>query len=161
MSYQLIETIELASPASTILFSNIPQDGTDLKLELSTRLDNNDQTFEMRINEDTSSLYRYSGVRQVTQSNPSTLVATGQSSSAILTTGSVALNDTYDCSHVYFFDYAQSGEKRMSVIASSIEVQGTHTHRYEGTAAITSLELVAFSNFEQYSTASLYKITAA
>ena len=60
MAYELIETIEVgAGGAASIEFTSIPQDGVDLVLVLSTRMDRATDWYSLyaRINDDSTTAY--------------------------------------------------------------------------------------------------------
>ena len=162
MGYQLIETIEVgAGGAASIEFTGIPQDAVDLVVKISSRLSDNVTVNYVRLNGSTSnhSYRELDGNGSGASSNfgGGFQVATGFSG---------APSSTFSSASIYISNYSSSLAKSMS--ADSVnENNGTFANArmiaglYNDTASITSLKLVAGSgNYVEYSTASLYKITA-
>jgi hypothetical protein len=162
MGYQLVETIEVGSGgAASIEFTGIPQDGVDLQVLLSTRHDSTSSIVEIRFN---SESINRSSIR-LTGDGTSVYSA---SQTNIWTRGnrSDATASTFANSQFYVSNYA--GATAKSVSSDGVgENNGTLAYAeinaglWDNTDAITSLMLIPNSgNFVQYSTASLYKITA-
>ena len=165
MGYQLIETIEVGSGgASSIEFTGIPQDGVDLAVLVSLR----------------DSYAGLDWLRYVFQINSST-TATGKRldgdgssvSSANLTNsgdahavpGASATSNTFSNGKWYISNYASSVNKSVSHDTVT-ENNATNSKQVMeswafGSAAVTSIKIGdALNSWVQYSTASLYKITA-
>jgi len=168
MSFELVETVEVGSGGATsIEFTSIPQDGTDLVLKLSSRGSTQVNIF-VQVNGDTGANY-----------NEVKLQGSGSSASSSSDTGDNEWNtgfqprntdtaNTFGSMELYFSNYTSSSAKSISGDSVS-ENNGTAAYQhimalsYDGTSPITSILLFNFdvSVFEQYSSASLYKITAA
>lgn len=167
MAFELVETVEVGSGgASSIEFTSIPQDGTDLLLVLSLRTSGAHVGSAMvaRFNGSTST---YTGV---------TLEGDGSSASSVTkssyvwidagVTGANSTSGTFSNVQVYISNYTSSAPKSVSV-DSVTENNGTEAYQalnansWSGTSAITSIEFNSGETLQQYSTASLYKITAA
>jgi hypothetical protein len=161
MGMQLVQRTEVGSGGSAVItFSNIPQDAVDLVLLLATRGTATD------------------GNNIVMALNGSTAGFTGQEIEAYGSgSGTNSRNSawggyangtqnyaTFGNTEIYFTNYTSSQEKG-HYINSITEASKTlayiyHAHRnWSGTAAITSITLSGFT-FAQYSSATLYKITA-
>jgi hypothetical protein len=163
MGYQLIETIEVGSGgAASIEFTSIPQDGVDLLLVLSGRATTTQ----------TNALVTFNS----SSSNFSWRLLNGNGSSAnsfsdttqffLRCSQSSDTSSTFGNSSLYVSNYASSAYKSVS-IDSARETNATAAALditaglWSNTNAITSIGLsFASGNFAQYSTASLYKITA-
>ena len=170
MAYELIETIEVgAGGAASIEFTGIPDDGTDLCILLSANT-NYDTTpsgdyYKIVINSDTGANYNQkflwadgSGVGTFT--NAGTNYARG---------GYIDTDNTtpFGSAKIYISNYASSSAKSIShdTVSEANQTKAYSTlvaGNWTGTSAITSLAIspVQGSLFKQYSTASLYKITA-
>ena len=164
MSMTLVQTVTVgAGGAASIEFTGIPQDGTDLVLLVSGRVDSGADNLLIGFNGSTSSFSnRY-------------LLGTGSSAVSGTFSGRIvgevgissATANTFGNSSVYIPNYASSANKTWSgdgvnennaTAASQIIVAGT----WANTAAITSIQLsVSSGSFVQHSTASLYKVTKA
>ena len=163
---QLIETIEVgAGGAASIEFTSIPQDGVDLLLLLSMRGEGGAYP-NLTINGTSAN---YSGKRLTGGGD---YVSTGSNSVTTSFDGlfvpSTDTASTYGSNQWYFSNYAGSTAKSVSVEQVN-ENNGTsavmvlRANLWNDTAAITSLEVNAANasnEIAQYSTASLYKITA-
>lgn len=165
----LIETITVgAGGAASIEFTNIPQDGTDLLLVWSVRTVDNVNQSIMRLvfNGDTGTNYAW--VR-IWGTGSSVSTSSGASQTTILNgyaDGANATANTFGNSSVYISNYTSSATKSVSNDSVS-ENNATEAYQFIGAgsysgSAITSLLLRENSsgNLAQYSTASLYKITA-
>ena len=169
MSYELIETVEVGSGgASSIEFTSIPQDGTDLIVKLSIRVDAASG----------AAIYTYFNSLAVEDCPYVRLFGNGSSASSSSPTPDSYLfsgisndsNDTADTfsnQEIYISNYTSSSKKSVSIDSvnennDTDAFQDLIAGQWEGTDAITSLEIQSNSaNLAQYSTASLYKITAA
>ena len=169
MGLQLIETVTVGSGgASSIEFTSIPQDGVDLLLVFSVRVDRAGSGFvdySLHLNgETTGTNYGYR-----------TLIGTGSSVSSFAgpearftmeVNDSVSTSNTFSNSSVYFSNYTSSAAKSVSI--DSVGENNATAGRQEitaglwnNTSAITSITLKhASNNTSQHSIASLYKITA-
>tara|TARA_R110000764_G_scaffold223029_1_gene311822 strand:+ start:710 stop:1198 length:489 start_codon:yes stop_codon:yes gene_type:complete len=161
MGYQLIETIEVGSGgAASIEFTGIPQDGVDLVCVFSERHSTDGNT---RLTFNGSS----SGYQQIRLYGTGTSASTDTYSGVFIYAedqGASTTANTFGSAQVYVSNYTSSVAKSVSVELVT-ENNATAADQYliagswSGTA-ITSLSVAASSGFVQYSTASLYKITA-
>ena len=162
---ELIQTITVGSGgASEIVFSSIPQTGTDLLLTFSLRSDSAGQTIGdiyPQLNGDT------------TWANYTDRMLNGTGSSAqsqVITlpyawiNGAAATANSFAVGQIYVPNYTGSTSKLMSIDAVT-EQNGTTWYgglqivRYSPTTAITSFRISGGANFVQYSTVSLYPVT--
>lgn len=169
MGMQLVETITVGSGgAASIEFTSIPQDGVDLVLVVSARIDfsGNTRPIYVTINNDNSTTYqnrflRGSGSAADSSNIPTTLgIGLGGGNAATSTA------NTFSSHELTFANYAGSAQKATSLNVvtennATAAEQAIWAGLWPQTAAITLLKLTPLtSNFVQYSTASLYKITA-
>ena len=165
MGMQLIETIEVGSGgAASIEFTSIPQDGVDLLLKISCRADNYTSDFlYVQINGLTTG---YNNVNlKGTGSSASSGTRTNVSGFEVFYQGSSTTSNTFGNGEIYLSNYTSSSGKSASfdhvweqnaTAADQFIVAGYHAT----TNPITSIKLDAlFTNFVQYSTASLYTIS--
>jgi hypothetical protein len=165
MGMELVEFIEVgAGGAASIEFTGIPQDGVDLVLVYSTRLDVaaaiHPVTFALNSNTSNLSSRRLYGSGSGANSN--TFVGGGQTSAATST------SNTFGNQSLYISNYTSSANKSISIDSVS-ENNATAAYQeiyglaWADTTAVSSITLSVYGgsgNFVQYSTASLYKITA-
>jgi hypothetical protein len=166
MGYQLIEHIEVgAGGAASIEFTGIPQDGVDLVLLTSLRGEGGAYP-NITLNGTSAN---YSGKRLTGGgdyvSSGSNSVATSFDDLYVPNTDTA---NTFGSNKWYFSNYAGATAKSVSVEqvnenngTSSLQV--IRANLWNDTAAITSIELNsanASNEFAQYSTASIYLITA-
>ena len=166
MGYQLIETIEVgAGGAASIEFTSIPQDGVDLLIVYSGRSGDATTYYEasVQFNNDTGDNYSWRsllGNGSAASSSSGTNVSVAR---AGVITGASATSNTFGNVSTYVSNYTSSTAKSISVDGvtennGTTSAQVIYAAVWTGTAAITSLKLTRSS--VQYSTASLYKITA-
>jgi hypothetical protein len=165
MGYQLIETITVgAGGASSMEFIGIPQDGIDLVVKLSGRntvLSHNAANY-ISFNADTDSTTQ-SGIILIGYGDAIQNVSWSYS---IRSVGSYATANTFGSAEAYISNYSGATNKSFSVDSvgennATKSDQAIHAGLWPYTAAITALKVGSVSNnFVQYSTASLYKITA-
>lgn len=169
MAYELIETYEVGSGgAASIEFTSIPQDGVDLLLLTSIRSN--------RTNSDLDNQYI---IVNGSSPNPTTIALRGSGSAvasfsvsgydtaAIVGASSTdsQTSNTFGNGSIYISNYTSASSHSFSSDSVS-ENNAATAYQYilamtDGlSAAITSLELAPVSGtlFNQYSTASLYKI---
>jgi hypothetical protein len=162
MSMTLIETKTLGSSQSSIAFTSIPQDATDLFCVLSVRVDRasvGDGVF-IAFNSDTSAITH----RRLVGTGSSAFSDTG--TSLLLATGATATANTFGNISVYILNYAGSTQKSYSSDGvnetnATAATEAIIAGRWANTAAITSLTFTpeVGPNFVAGSTISLYKIT--
>ena len=168
MGMQLIETIEVgAGGAASIEFTGIPQDGVDLVLVTSLR--NGDAAYvgsiKYQFNSDTGLNYswvylRGNGAAPITDDDDSDT----EIDSVVV--GATATSNTFSNDSLYISNYSSATSKSISLDSVTEDnatnaVQEIRAANFATTVGITSLLVGIFgANFVQYSTASLYKITA-
>ena len=172
MGYQLVETIEVGSGgAASIEFTSIPQDGVDLRLVVSARSSGtfgigiNIKSLAITINNDTTtSNYLARNLRGTGSSVVSQAIANYNNAGFLADSDSTA--NTFASNSIYFANYTSAVSKSYSIDAVSetnatATGQGLWAYSYATTSPVTSLKaLIPGDTFVQYSTASLYKITA-
>jgi len=170
MSYELIETVEVgAGGAASIEFTSIPQDGTDLVLVTSIRAESlTAGNLDYLINNDTAS--NYDRVTLSGDGSASDSFGPFNSSRGIIDqgiNGSSSTADTFSNNSIYISNYTETADKSIS-IDSVTENNGTTAYanllasKYSGSAVSSfKLYLAGGTDLAEYSTASLYKITAA
>jgi hypothetical protein len=165
MTYTLIAHQELGSAQASITFSSIPATFTDLYLVISPRT-NRGALADILV-------LQFNGVgtgysRRTIEGSGSS-VASGSGSDAYigLINGGSTTSNTFSNVGVYIPNYASANNKSYSIDGVS-EHNATDANQFlwaslwSNTAAITSITLTsAFAtNFVQYSSATLYGITA-
>jgi hypothetical protein len=164
----LIEAKTLASSATSITFSSIPQTYTDLKLVTSARMSLNSTAYGLNFNGSTSG-YSYKRLW-----GDGSTANSGQGSSLTIMEGILALSqlsntaNTFGSAEIYIPNYTSGNNKSVSVDAL-LETNGTsaYTELYAGlwgnTAAITSILITPADSgsFVQYSTFYLYGIKSS
>ena len=159
---KLIESKTLVSAQSSIEFTSIPQDGTDLVVLISTRVETafTDDAVSITLNSSTSNRSRRSLVGR------GSTVAIFSSSDGIVgsTTGNTATSNTFGSMQIYLPNYTSSLAKSASTDSVSENndtraIQEMNAFLWNDTSAITSLKIDAPSNLMAGSTISLYKIT--
>ena len=164
MAYELIEHIEVGSGgAASIEFTSIPQDGVDLVLKYSLRIDQ-DTFYRVGIRFNSDSGDNYSAVRLDgngfgASSANSSGISVGRGGAA---SGTSSTSNTFGNTSLYISNYASTSDKSFSVDGvsennSSSALQQIIAGSYSTSSGITSLELV-FPTALEYRTASLYKI---
>ena len=165
MKKTLIERIEVGSGgAASITFSSIPQTYDGLYLVVSGRDtgDSNGGVIKLGFNS-SSANYSY---RWLQGSGSAASSASSTSYIQMRNTPSSATANTFGSTMIYIPNYASSNYKSAS--ADSVgEHNGTEAYQtitaglWSDTSAITSIQLyVGLGNFAQYSSASLYGVTA-
>ena len=167
MAYTLIETVTVGSGgAASIEFTGIPQDGVDLVLLIASRSSVASRVVKVSLNNDTGSNYSRkeiygSGSSVFSFSNTTLtgfLVASNQSDYT---------TNTFGNSSVYISNYTSSAAKSASTDGvnennATAADQIMSALSYSGTSPVTDIDIVCNSGgtLQQYSNASLYKITA-
>lgn len=158
---ELIQTITVGSGgASTIEFTSIPQDGTDLLLVMSLKgpTDSSAYTGRFTFNNDTSSSYVTRNLRGNGSSTSS------QTESYYYGVQYSPASSIFMSHQIYVPNYAGSTNKSFSSDGVSENNATTSWQTitagiWPQTSAITSIQIIGVGSFEQYSTASLYKFT--
>jgi hypothetical protein len=159
----LIEHIELdAGSSASILFDSIASDFTDLALYYSLRDTTDVDYFGLKINGSTSNFtQRY-------LRGEGTSVSSGTRSDNLFVTSIVKSSftaSTHSNCVFYFPKYTSSNDKSFS-LETSLENNATDGRNmilaglWGQTSVISSLELVATSNFAQYGSATLFGVTS-
>ena len=169
MGYQLIETIEVGSGgAASIEFTGIPQDGVDLQVLLSLRNSRAEyaDSFYATLNSSGTGYSRrnlrgYNGGVASNNASGETLIQAD-----LFIPGTLATANTFSNGSLYLPNYTSSAAKSYSwdgVSENNAAQAGQNIQAgvWSGTDAITSIQMQVFGGtFVEYSTASLYKITA-
>lgn len=166
MAYELIETVEVGSGgASSIEFTSIPQDGTDLMLKVSARTIDGDSIGTtlsyLRFNDSTTD---YSAIRLF--GNGSSINQGDQTYLSQGSNPSIRTANTFSNSEAYISNYTTASSKPVStnwVNENNDTAVQTRIEAglWDNTASITKVSLVHPVSFAEHSTAFLYKITAA
>ena len=157
---QVIEHIELASAQSSITFSSIPQTFTDLYLTLSLR------SGETGVTTATIDLNSTAPTARYLRGNGAT--ASSGTDNFLLFNGSTTTANTFSNVGVLIPNYTSSNQKSGSVdlvvennSASTSVYQYIYGLLWNVTSAVTSITITDdYSQFVQYSSATLYGITA-
>jgi hypothetical protein len=162
----LIETVTVGSGgASSIEFTSLPQDGTDLVLLLSGRILHSGklETTAVRFNGTTSG---YSA--RLLYGDGSAAASVIQGSTAQFTyfwaNGATSTANTFSSGQMYIANYTAATNKSVSIESTPEDnatawFAGITAGQWANTAAITSISLNPATNFVEHTTASLYKIT--
>jgi len=161
MKKTLIERIEVGSGGQTVVtFSSIPQTYTDLYLVGSTRSDTDDSAVYLRPNGSTanSSNKRLYGTGTSAGSTSTVLMVGGSP-------GPAQTANTFSNWSAFIPNYTSSNGKSISADAvnennASSASQNLNANLWNNAAAITYIELQTGGDFVQYSSFSLYGITA-
>jgi hypothetical protein len=156
----LVETIEVGSGgAASIEFTSIPQDGVDLMVLIGHRTVITGSTLTLN---DTG----LAGDDAIyVQGNGSAAQSNAQSSAFIVGADDSYTANTFGNAQIYISNYTSSTNKSVSVDAVAENNATTAIFRISAikfsiTSAITSVKFApSTGNIEQYSTASLYKIS--
>jgi len=165
---KLIESKTLATAAASIEFTSIPQDGTDLVILFSFRIDSGGEYVNtaLRFNSDSGSNYSMRMLYGLGSGSGLSASQTTTSLQWVYSTGTVATSNTFGNAQVYIPNYTGSTTKSVSMDSVSenngtLSIQALTAGLWSGTAAITSILLFSQTgnNLLAGSTASLYKIT--
>ena len=166
MGMVLIETVEVgAGGASSIEFTSIPQDGVDLVVRMSIRPDVGSSIHNLIFNSD-STTGNYSS--KMLTGNGATVYAYSLTNNMVLTVYSVDTANTFSNGEILVANYGSTSQYKSVSLEHANENNGTYVTGvgitagiWNNTSAITSLKLECNGgNWIQFSTASLYKITA-
>lgn len=167
MGYQLIETIEVgAGGAASIEFTGIPQDGVDLQVVIATRSTVTNASQAKIAFNGTTGVYTYRYLRGSGSAVISNSITNDYYGLIGFVNNSTSTANTFTNYKIYLPSYTSSLNKSYSIDAvsennASEAWQTIVAGIMNNTAAITSILLTNNTgNFAQYSTASLYKITA-
>ena len=167
-TYTLLETITVgAAGASSVTFNSIPQTGyTDLVLNSSIRCTAAEDTAFLRFNNDSATNYSYRRlIGDGSSAASSTATSQAQLALQFMAESGYTAN-TFSNNAVYIPNYTSSNTK--SVSFDSVNERNASNPRmliaaglWSGTAAITTMQVLpGAGNFAQYSTFSLYGVSA-
>ena len=162
MGMQLIETIEVGSGgAASIEFTGIPQDGVDLLVVLSGRNSSTGRAVYLTVNGSTTG---FSGI-YLRGDGSATGSGTATNAQMEQIPGSAYTSNTFGNATFYISNYTSGSAKSFSSDTvtennATNSIQEIWAQSWTGNSAITSVKLAPANSFVQYSTASLYKITA-
>jgi hypothetical protein len=166
MTLQLVETVTVgAGGASSIEFTSIPQDGTDLLVKISGRTDSGTAFQNTFIKLNGESINQSGVVLFGNGSTPDTFTTTTPFTSV---NGTGSTSNTFANANFYFSNYTSASPKSFSTegvsennAAAALQTLGAYL--WNNTSAITSIQLNNGGSpfFVAGSTASLYKITAS
>jgi hypothetical protein len=161
----LIETVTVGSGgASSIEFTSIPQDGTDLVLIMSIRGASGGGNGLLYFNDSTSN---YSSIRLLgTGSEVLSQTTTTAGRNAGLESSSTTTSNTFSNTQIYITNYAGSANKTFSVDSvtennATAANQSIQVTTWANTSAITKIVYSSqdAASLAQHSTISLYKVT--
>lgn len=162
--FELIQTVTLASTTASITFSNIPQDGTDLFIILSSRSGDSDIRGTLEVSFNNSAAFTASSV----YGNGSSTVRSNTNQDRFsFTSGNTTTANTFGNWSLYVSRYTATGtrsfhadfngENNNATNATIGMAGGVWTNT---TNAITQLRVTALGSFLAGTTASIYKITS-
>ena len=162
-----IQTYTLTSTASSVVFSNIPQNYTDVKVVISARTAraNIQDSIQVQLNSDSAANYKY--IRMyATGAAVATDTDTIGSVTAAYVNGGTGTASTFGSCEFTIFNYAGSAHKAISSEGGS-ENNSTNAYfatsacRWASTAAVTSISIQGGtgSNFSVGSTFTLYGVS--
>ena len=160
MTMSHIETVELASDTSNIFLTNIPQDFTDLKLEISARRTDTSEVASLRFNDVATSNYSFVRLNGTGSGVGSTSGTT--SSLAFVINASDFTSNTFSSSSFYISNYTSSTDKSISLDAVQ-ETNATNSDQeiraasFTTSSAITKISVLGA--FATGTTISLYGIS--
>lgn len=164
MTYTLIAHTEVGSGGTSgIVFSSIPQTFTDLLCVTSLRYNDNSVNGSafIKLNGVTTNFSR----RNLQGSGSSTTSGNASDSFIGNANGTTSTANTFGSLSLYIPNYRTSSNKSYSTDSvgennATTIYQDLVAGLWSNSAAITSLEIYGFSNILQYSSATLYGITA-
>lgn len=166
---ELIETITVgAGGTSSIDFTNIPQDGTDLLAIASVAGNSNTNAFKITVNNNTSSIYHNQGLKSGGTSYSGDEgnnreyfeVNYGVGGDSSQQFGSIRAYIPNYTSNLHKYAGSQGASSRQP--GSTFGVNSINASVFFNTNPITSLQFSLFNiSIKEHSTISLYKITKA
>ena len=169
-TYTLINSNVLSSSAASVTFSSIPATYTDLVLQISARSDraNESDVLDIRINNNSSSLYSLTNIQGDGASATSTSVNNNSSTYGSRITGANATANTFGTDEIYIPSYlvAQNkpfGEFGAQETNSSTAYIRATAHLFRSTTAISEIRFIPTfgTNFVSGSSFYLYGISNA
>jgi hypothetical protein len=161
-TYSKLAEVTLASSASTIDFTNIPQNYNDLVIRLSARNSSTQNLIEIRFNSSSTGYTR----RSVYGNGSSAASSSGSDSQNLVQSISTDTASTFGNTEIYIPNYAGSTNKSISMDTVQ-ENNATGATALLGTVlwsnvtAITNVSIIQISgSFVQHSTATLYGVKA-
>lgn len=173
-TFELISSVTLGSPSSSIDFTSIPSTFTDLCLQFSIRATNSsssraEDTVVLALNNDTTgSNYTVRYIRG-SGSGAGSAVATGYAGSyAGEFNGSTSTASTFTSGMIYLPNYTSSNQKSYSIdivqeANTTTAYMQMHAMLWNGTSAVNRLTFSNYNSntFATYSTAYLYGVKNA
>lgn len=162
-TYTLIEGKTLTTATASVTFTSIPQTYTDLLLKVSARNDTENPTGSIYFNSDTTN----------TNYNVKRLLGDGSAASSnsynasysFFVPQSIDTASVFSNAEIYIPNYTVSGIKKSTSSDSVTENNATTAYAvffaelWDGTGAITSLQVKGYDNFVSGSTFYLYGIS--
>ena len=164
MTMQLIETVTLSSAASSITFSNIPQDGLDLYVLGSLRNSVGDFAGRLRVNNDSGTNYPHLQLFGSGSSANGSYITSFDYAQLLNGIQSDWTANTFSNWDLAIGNYADSRKHNLITLTANENNGSTgwngiaSTHHQQSTP-VTSLVFISPGNFVVGSTISLYKIT--
>lgn len=169
MAYELIETIEVgAGGAASIEFTSIPQDGVDLVCVVSLRTSKasgNPDAIEFQFAGDTGGNYTTLWLEGTGSGVATASTTTSRGYAEHLGQHSAYTSNTFGNTSIYVSNYTSSASKSISIDGVT-ENNATGSYQeiaaglWNNSSAVTSVKIYSGGNtLQQYSTASLYKIS--
>tara|TARA_R110000782_G_scaffold261065_1_gene352508 strand:- start:245 stop:751 length:507 start_codon:yes stop_codon:yes gene_type:complete len=167
MGIQLIETINVGSGGATSLeWLNIPQDGSDLMIQMSARGNDTNRNIGMRLyynNDFTQGNYKFTNL---VANGSGEFAGSGSFAPPIQIQGDSSTTNVFSSSSIYITNYAATSRKGLKSESitennAALATMAILSGQYTPTSPITRIKLVTDAvSFLQHSTASLYKVTA-
>lgn len=168
-TYKLIETVTVGSGGSAgVTFSSIPQAYTDIVLLTSFRLTSAGiEAVNFTFNSSTGANYNWRYAQGAGGAGITAGSGVNQTgfTEAMLTDGNTSTSNAFSNSMLYIANYSSTSVNKSFYIDDVEEENSTTAYMrltagsWAQTAAISSIQITASSNFAQYSSASLYGIS--
>lgn len=166
-TYEPIATTTLVSAASSITFSSIPQDYTDLIIVANLRLDSavTTEDCDIRFNSDTGTNYSYTRVYGTGSATGSQRNSNAQQIRSLLCTGASSPSGSFAVNTVHVMNYSNATTYKtlISRPSNASDIVTANVGLWRSTGAITSVTLLRASggSFVTGSSATLYGVKAA
>jgi hypothetical protein len=152
-TYKPLQSVDLTAATSSVTFSGIDQNYTDLVLVSSIKVTSGTPVVRLLVNSDTNSYYSRTGL----YGDGSTGNAYKETSAANLQL--ISIVDNFTPMTLHFADYSNITTNKTILMRSGITYPGIQAGLYRYTSAINALTLnLSASTFEPGSTFSLYGI---
>lgn len=169
MNYELISTVEVGPGGqSSIEFTDIPQNGENIVVELSLRSTTaNGGPLSIEFNNDSSLFYSSRSLTGSSSGSASSSTTSSQSSFKVPAAGASEAADSnfFGNSQLFIGDYASTYAAPIMYTGVVGDSAGTSANQeitvgvYDNTDPITSLKITGDSAFAEHSQASLYVVT--